>query len=416
MTQLNKPVYITAGYHTMFLGSGRKEFHPKKPRPGVDHYIIEAGKGTIAQIKGPEYIDEGVIANFMAARFNRQGNLAAFIPSIDPALQYKPCTRVEGACGSGGLGVYTAIKSVLSGMSDVVLTIGVEVQNSVKAVYGADFLAGAGYYDGERKNGHAHFFPSKFSERAGACFKKYGQQPVRTAMAHWYEQAIKNARKNPNAQEYHNKTDDLFQMGMTPPNPKVFVEHLNVFDCSKVTDGASALIVASEEGLKKLGIDKKEAIEMIGWGISVDDLKQTPPDLTKLITTQKAVEKAYQSSGLKPTDIGFMEVHDCFTVTALLALEAACIVKEGEAAGYVSEGKTSMDGELPVNATGGLIGFGHPTGGTGVRQAADIWQQLTGKAGDCQLKIKSQKPYGLMINMGGDDKTVVSFIFKPAIA
>ncbi|MCK5454331.1 MAG: 3-ketoacyl-CoA thiolase, partial [Calditrichia bacterium] len=100
MTQLNKPVYITAGYHTMFLGSGRKEFHPKKPRPGVDHYIIEAGKGTIAQIKGPEYIDEGVIANFMAARFNRQGNLAAFIPSIDPALQYKPCTRVEGACGS----------------------------------------------------------------------------------------------------------------------------------------------------------------------------------------------------------------------------------------------------------------------------------------------------------------------------
>ena len=416
MTQLNKPVYITAGYHTMFLGSGRKEFHPKKPRPGVDHYIIEAGKGTIAQIKGPEYIDEGVIANFMAARFNRQGNLAAFIPSIDPALQYKPCTRVEGACGSGGLGVYTAIKSVLSGMSDVVLTIGVEVQNSVKAVYGADFLAGAGYYDGERKNGHAHFFPSKFSERAGACFKKYGQQPVRTAMAHWYEQAIKNARKNPNAQEYHNKTDDLFQTGMTPPNPKVFVEHLNVFDCSKVTDGASALIVASEEGLKKLGIDKKEAIEMVGWGISVDDLKQTPPDLTKLITTQKAVEKAYQSSGLKPTDIGFMEVHDCFTVTALLALEAACIVKEGEAAGYVSEGKTSMDGELPVNATGGLIGFGHPTGGTGVRQAADIWQQLTGKAGDCQLKIKSQKPYGLMINMGGDDKTVVSFIFKPAIA
>ncbi len=416
MTQLNKPVYITAGYHTMFLGSGRKEFHPKKPRPGVDHYIIEAGKGTIAQIKGPEYIDEGVIANFMAARFNRQGNLAAFIPSIDPALQYKPCTRVEGACGSGGLGVYTAIKSVLSGMSDVVLTIGVEVQNSVKAVYGADFLAGAGYYDGERKNGHAHFFPSKFSERAGACFKKYGQQPVRTAMAHWYEQAIKNARKNPNAQEYHNKTDDLFQIGMTPPNPKVFVEHLNVFDCSKVTDGASALIVASEEGLKKLGIDKKEAIEMVGWGISVEDLKQTPPDLTKLITTQKAVEKAYQSSGLKPTDIGFMEVHDCFTVTALLALEAACIVKEGEAAGYVSEGKTSMDGELPVNATGGLIGFGHPTGGTGVRQAADIWQQLTGKAGDCQLKIKSQKPYGLMINMGGNDKTVVSFIFKPAIA
>jgi acetyl-CoA C-acetyltransferase/acetyl-CoA acyltransferase len=416
MSQLLKPVYLTAGYHTIFLGSGRKEFHPKKPRPGIDHYIIEAGKGAIAQINQVKNIDEGVISNFMAARFNRQGNLAAFFPSIDPALTYKPCTRVEGACGSGGLGVYTAIKSVLSGISDAVLTIGAEVQNSVKAVYGADYLAGAGWYEGERKTGHAHFFPNKFSERAGACYQKYGQEPIRTAMARWYEQAILNARKNPNAQEYHNKMDDLYATGMTPPNPKVFVENLNVFDCSKVTDGASALIVASEEGLKKLNVDKKNAIQLVGYGISVDDLKRPPADLTQLMTTQKAAEKAYASSGLKPSDIGFLEVHDCFTITALLSLEAACVVKKGEAAEFVREGKTRMDGEFPTNATGGLVGFGHPTGGTGVRQAADIWQQLTGKAGDCQLKIKSKKPYGMMINMGGNDKTVASFIFKPAIA
>ena len=416
MMQLSKPVYIAAGFHTLFLGTGRKEFHPKKPRPGIEHYIIEAGKGVLAQINNPEHIDEGVISNFMAARFNRQGNLAAFFPTIDPMLKYKPFTRVEGACGSGGLGVYTAMKSILSGVSDAVLTIGVEVQNSVKAVYGADFLAGAGHYSGERKSGHAHFFPAKFSDRAGACYQKYGHEPIRSAMAHWYEQAILNARKNPKAQEYHNKTDDLYQVGLTPPNPKYFVENLNVFDCSKVTDGASALIVASEEGLKKLGVNKKDAIQVAGFGISVDDLTQAPPDLTKLTTTQKAVEKAYHSAGLKPDDIGFLEVHDCFTITGLLSLEAACMVKEGEAASFVSERRTAMDGELPVNATGGLIGFGHPTGGTGVRQAADIWQQLTRKAEDCQLKISSQKPYGLMINMGGNDKTVASFIFKPAVA
>ena len=143
MNELSKSVYLTAGYNTVFLGSGRKEFHPKKPRPGIDYYIIEAGQGAITQINTAENIDEGVISNFMAARFNRQGNLAAFMPAIDSALLYKPFSRIEGACGSGGLGVYTAIKSVLSGVSDVVLTIGVEVQNSVKAVYGADFLAGA---------------------------------------------------------------------------------------------------------------------------------------------------------------------------------------------------------------------------------------------------------------------------------
>ncbi|GAB4374754.1 MAG: thiolase domain-containing protein [Calditrichia bacterium] len=414
MISLTKPVYLTAGYHTIFLGSGRKEFHPKKPRPGIGHYITEAGKGVVAQINSAENIDEGVISNFMAARFNRQGNLAAFIPAIDPALLYKPCSRIEGACGSGGLGVYTAIKSVLSGLSDVVLTIGVEVQNSVKAVYGADFLAGAGYYEGERKAGHAHFFPDKFSQRAGACFKKYGQEPIRTAMARWYEQAILNARRNPKAQEYHNTTEDLFAEGMTPPNPAVFVEHLNVFDCSKVTDGASAIIAASGEGLKKIGVDPADAVEVVAVGIAVDDITRPPKDLTQLATTREAVQKAYRMSGLGPGDIGVVEVHDCFTITALLAIEAAGFVKEGEGADFIREGRTHYDAELPVNATGGLIGFGHPTGGTGVRQAVDLWMQLTGKAGDCQVTLDSKRPYGMMINMGGNDKTVAAIIFKPA--
>lgn len=414
MNEMSKSVYLTAGYNTVFLGSGRKEFHPKKPRPGIDYYIIEAGKGAIAQINSAENIDEGIVANFMAARFNRQGNLAAFIPAIDSALLYKPCSRIEGACGSGGLGVYTAIKSVLSGVSDVVLTIGVEVQNSVKAVYGADFLAGAGYYEGERKEGHAHFFPDQFSQRAGACFEKYGYETIRTAMAKWYEQAILNARKNPKAQEYHNITDDLFSLAMTPPNPKYFVENLNVYDCSKVTDGGSAIIVASAEGLKKLEVDKKNTVELVSFGISVDDLKQKPLDFTKLTTTQKAVQKAYGMGHVKSTDIGVLEIHDCFTITAILALEAAGFVKEGEGASFITEERTRINGELPTNTTGGLIGFGHPTGGTGVRQTVDLWQQLTGNAEDCQVKIKSDKPYGLMINMGGNDKTVATLIFRPA--
>ena len=128
----------------------------------------------------------------MAARFNRQGNLAGFFPEIHPSLEYKPHVRVEGACGSGGLGLMTAMKTVLADVADVVLTIGVEVQNTVKAIYGADILAGAGHYAGERKNGHAYFFPSKFDERAGACYEKFGKDYVRKAMALWYKQAVEN--------------------------------------------------------------------------------------------------------------------------------------------------------------------------------------------------------------------------------
>ncbi|MGB7063473.1 MAG: 3-ketoacyl-CoA thiolase [Candidatus Zixiibacteriota bacterium] len=412
MKKLRKPVYACAGYNTISFGSGRREFHPKKPRPGLEEYIQEAGKGVIEQINDANNIDEGVIGNFMAARFNRQGNLPGFIPFIDPALEYKPCTRVEGACGSGGLALYTAIKGVCSDISDVVLTMGVEVQNTVKAIYGADILAGAGHYKSQRKKGAAYFFPGQFSDRAGACYEKFGYDYVRKGMAHWYARAVTNARKNPKAQEYHNTIEDLVAAGMTPPNPKVFCEHINVYDCSKVSDGCSALIFASEEGLEKIGIDKKDAAEVVGFGQSQADVTKLPEDKTKLATTRKSVEKAYEMVGIGPKDLGILEVHDCFTIGGLLHVEATGVVGYGEAAGFVAEGKTAIDGEIPTNPTGGLVGFGHYTGGTGVRQAVDLVHQLTGKAGDCQVNLKSDRPYGMLISMGGNDRTVTCMVFK----
>ena len=134
MNKLRRKVYMTAGFNTVSMGTGRKEFHPKKPRPGLEHYIREAGRGTLAQVGGAANIDEGVIGNFMAARFNSQGNLAAFIPSIDEGLLWKPCTRVEGACASGALALATGVKSVLAETAEMALAVGVEVQNTVKAM------------------------------------------------------------------------------------------------------------------------------------------------------------------------------------------------------------------------------------------------------------------------------------------
>jgi len=158
---------MVAGYNTISLGSGRKEFHPKKPRPGLEEYMKEAGQAVLQQIGGATNVDECVAGNFIAARYNKQANLAAFFPFIDEGLKFKPCIRVEGACGTGALALATGMKSVLAETAEVVLVVGVEVQNSVKAVYGADILAAAGWAK-ERKEGHAHFFPGKFSERAGA--------------------------------------------------------------------------------------------------------------------------------------------------------------------------------------------------------------------------------------------------------
>ena len=415
MKALRKPVYFTCGDYTVSLGTGRKEFNPKKERPGLEHYIAEAGKGALAQIPDPAAVDEGVVGNFMAARFNKQGHLGAMLSLVHPSLEYKPSTRVEGACCSGGLSLATAIKSVLSEQSDVVLSLGVEVQNTVKAIYGADILAGAGHYAGERKNGHAYFFPSKFSDRAGAYKEKYGAEKTWAAMGRWYEQAIVNARKNPKAQEFHNTTEDLFGTHQAmKPNGRSFCDQINFLDCSKVSDGGAAVLVTSQEGLAKIGKSKNDAMELVGLGHAVADLTAAPPDQAALETTRRAVEQALTMAGITVDQIGVFETHDCFTITGILACEALGLAKRGEGADYVLAGHTRLDGKTPFNTGGGLVGYGHPTGATGVRMAVDLWKQLTGKAGDYQVRLDPKRRYGLLINMGGNDKTVVSAVFRNA--
>jgi acetyl-CoA acetyltransferase len=409
--QLRKKIYMVAGYNTISMGTGRKEFHPKKPRPELEDYIKEAGQNVLKQIGGAQHVDECVMGNFIASRYNKQANLAGFFPFIDEGLKYKPAVRVEGACGTGALALATAIKSILAETADVVLTLGVEVQNSVKAVYGADILSAAGWYK-DRKNGHAHFFPGQFSDRAGAYYEKFGYEKTREGMATWFKNAIENARLCPTAQEYHNNVEDLMALGSKKPNGNVFVDNLNVFDCSKVSDGASAIIIVSEEGLKRIGIPKSEAVEVVGYGMAEGDITKAPEDYTKLDVTAVAVKKALQMANITKDDIATVECHDCFTIAGILATEAIGYAEHGKGAEFVAEGNTARTGKIPFNTTGGLIGWGHPTGATGVHQAVTIWEQLTGKAGEAQINIPKDKPYGLTINMGGNDKTLVSIVYK----
>lgn len=403
---------MTGGYNTISIGTGRSEFHPKKPRPGLEHYIKEAGKATLEQVGGADNIDEGVIGNFMASRFVKQANLPGFVPYIDEKLQFKPAISVEGACGSGGLALMSGIKSVLAETAETVLALGVEVQNTVKAIYGADILAGAGWYQ-NRKNGHAYFFPGQFSDRAGAYYEKVGYDRARAGMKRWFRNAIENARLDPTAQEFQNKVGDLDALyDKLKPNGAAFVDNLNVLDCSKVSDGASAIAICSEEGLKRAGIDKKDAVEVVGFAQVIRNITNDPQDPTELQTIKKAAHQAMENAGVTIDKIGTIETHDCFSIAGVLATEALGLAKNGEGCDYVAAGNTARDGAMPMNTTGGLIGWGHPTGATGVHQAVTIWQQLTGKAGDAQIDIKEDRPYGMTINMGGDDVTVVAIVYK----
>jgi acetyl-CoA C-acetyltransferase len=412
MRSLRKRIYVTAGYNTTYFGPGRKEFDPSKPMRPFESYLQETGEGTCKQLKNPVF-DEGVIGSFMSGRFIKQANLPGFLPFIVPSLAGSPCTGVEGACGTGGRALAMAVRGVLSDLADSVFVAAFEMQNTMKSVYGADVLAGAGHYSKERKAGHAYFFPGVFAERANAYYQKYGYDYARSGMAKWYELSILNARKNPKAQEYQNTSKDLFALGMTAPDPERFIPYLNHYDCSKVSDGASSIVILSETGLKKNGVALEDAVEIIGMGEAEGDITQQPTDLTVLSNTCIAVKKALEMAKITIEDVGLLELHDCFTISGLLSIEALGLVGHGKAPVFVLEENTAPDGKHPVNLSGGLGGFGHPTGASGVRQMVDLWQQLTHKA---ENQIKPRKPFGLMLSMGGNDKTVTCFVVNRALA
>lgn len=392
-----KKIYVTAGATSLFFGPGRKEFDPSKPMPPFESYLKSTTEESLKQLPNAVF-DEGVIGSFMSAKFLNQANIPGFLPFMVPSLEGKPCTGIEGACGTGGRAIAVGMRSILSDLADTVFVAGFEMQNGVKSVYGADILAGASYYHGQRKSGHAFFFPGIFADRAGAYYERYGEELTRQALAKWYEQAILNARQHPHAQEYHNETEDLVKLGMTPPNPNQFLPYLNLYDCSKVTDGAASLVLASEEGLAKLGLTKENAVEIVAIGEAEGDITKKAEDPTVLKQTKIAVAKALKNAGLKPQDIGMLEIHDCFSITGLLMLEAIGVTNAGKASEYVLQGSA-----IPINVTGGLIGFGHPTGASGVRMLVDLQQNLS---------KKSKSPFGLMISMGGDDKTVTAIVVK----
>ena len=166
------------------------------------------------------------------------------------------------------------------------------------------------------------------------------------------------------------------------------------------------MVIVSEEGLRKIGKTEADAIEVLGFGASTGNLYADSNPLA-LDTTASAAAKAYGATGLRPEQIGVAEVHDCFTITELLMTEALGF---GVGKRLVREGALEIDGRIPTNTGGDLVGFGHPVGATGVKQVLEIFNQMKGRAGQYQV----QKPieYGLTANLGGDDKTAVVGIFK----
>lgn len=413
-----RPVYLAAQALTPFIGKGSPHFiapgHPdfgNKDNPSLEEHMVMVVRQLLdGQGIDPTVIQRGYVGNFAGELFSNQGFLGAMLARADERLAGIGCARVEAACASGGVGMVNAIEAIQAGL-DVVIVVGAEVQTTVRAREGADYLARASHYATERSIDD-FTFPALLARRAKAYKETYGLTD--NDLAHFSVKAYANANRNPLA-HMHTVKMTLEQAATASErnpnflkNPQLH-EHLRVSDCSQVSDGAAAVILASAEGVRKLGRVLTDCVQVRSYGFCTNPLGQVK-DLLRLDTAAAASAEALHDAGITPQDVQVAEVHDCFTIAELLMYEAIGLAEQGKGIDLLLSGRTSVEGDIPVNPGGGLVGFGHPVGATGVKQAAEIYRQMKGLCGDYQ--IQRDVHTGLTANMGGDDRTVVSMVLE----
>lgn len=415
---MSRRVFVVGGSNTAFIGKGHPDFiwknHPdfgKRTNASLRELLTRA-VADAAAITGADLglVDRAYVGNFVGELFVNQGHLGAALAGVAPALEFKPSMRVEGACASGGLAMCCAVDAIRGG-ADVALVAGVEVQTTASARVGGDYLARAADYERQRPIDD-FTFPALFARRTKFYRERYGT--TEREIAHAAVKAYANANRNPKAHMKAVKVtlEDAAASGVSNPNflgNAELAPYLKVTDCSQVSDGASAMILASEEGLRKLGRAFSDVVEIIGLGQSTASL-YVDGDPTSLDTTRRATAQAYAAAGVDAGQVDVAEVHDCFTLTEILMYEALGFAAPGKGARLLELGDTQIDGRIPVNTGGGLVGFGHPVGATGVKQVVEIWRQMKGQCGDYQIPRPAR--VGVTANMGGDDKTAVVGVYR----
>jgi len=409
---MNEPVYI--------LGAGRTDFkrNLKKEGKALRDVIKEAGRKALDDAKiDPAEIQAAAVGNFNAGQFTKQLHLGAFIPEIDPKLHGIPTMHTEAACASGALSVLLGAQWIMGGFHDAVLVVGAEQQKTMSSRDGGDVLGAAADFDVERPEYGDFMFPKLFGRIAQIYIDKYGATPDDLAAVAYKNYA--HARLNPLAQMRDSTLTFGDAQQISEKNPSV-AEPLRLTDCSQITDGAASLVLVSGKYLDRIGRDKSKLPRLLGFGHTTDYLALAKKDAPTFSTARKAAQQAFGMANLKPRDMHGVEVHDCFSITEIVAYEILGLAEPGKGAELAKSGATALpqvrgehlsgkiDFEIPVNAGGGLIGDGHPVGATGVRQVVEAYQQLTEQAGAHQ--IKGVKKF-LTFNMGGSLTTSVAMIW-----
>ncbi len=357
----------------------------------------EAALAALADA-GVDRVDLITVGCMSSGLFVGQEHLASLLAD-EIGLTGVAATRVESACASGGLALRAGFAEVASGLSDLVLVTGVEKMTDVDGADATHALGTAA--DQEWECFHGITFPGLYAMLARVHMQRYGTTIEQLAAV-----AVKNHANgclNPNAQ---------YRMKVTREevlNATLVADPLRLLDCSPITDGAAALVLAPVDKAREM-LKGRPLVKVTGSGLATDTITlANRADLAELTAVRLAGERAYRMAGRSPADVHLAEVHDCFTIAEIMATEALGFFPPGQGGPAVEQGLTAIGGRIPVNPSGGLKAKGHPVGATGVAQVVELVSQLRGSCGERQVEGAR---VGLAQNMGGSGGSSVVHILE----
>ena len=413
------------GRQVAIVGAGLSQFGAFPEKDSRDLFV-EAFQDMMETMDKSFDIDDiecAYIGNYSSDLFETQGHTAPIVADwlgITPI----PITRIENACASSGSALREGVMAIASGMYDVVLVGGMEKMTNLPTEGVTDVLASAA--DGLYEVPAGLTFPGIFGAIAKAHMDRY-----ETNLDHLLKVGIKNHNNgalNPKAQ-FNVTIKDLMerrkaraeQRGQPVPQYQNELDFLNddsanpwiawplrLYDCAPITDGASCILLVSSEIAHNF---TDRPVALAGMGQASGKPLHDADELTSLSAAKEASRQAYEMAGITSDDVDLAEVHDCFTIAEIVATEDLGFFAPGEGPRAVDEGRTALDGDRPINTSGGLKSKGHPVGASGVGQVVEIYHQLRGEAGERQAK-KSNLDVGLTHNVGGTGGTCVVNVLR----